>query len=273
MAALTNQNFVTYQGDDVFPIFTVEDGAGAVVDISTVTQITWWCQLTVEDGAVLTKRKSAGEITFVTNGTDGRFQVEITATDTALLDGWYQHMARITDALGNATTVAVGRMQVGVKPTWTYNAAKVDSVPLYQVRRWLGDVIAQDPQMSDSEILYAISCRSSSIGAAADCARQLGAQYARKVDTTSPGPISTAYGAQAKKYAELAVALDQLARARGAGITPYAGGISVADKVAVQSNSDRVQPNFTIGMMDNTLPVGQLGVETPTEPMNGTGVS
>lgn len=270
MTAQFNQDFITFVGDDVFPIFTVQDSSGAAIDISTVTQITWYCQQTDAGGALATRTKTAGQITFVTDGTDGKFQVDIPAAITATLEGIYQHIASITDASGYITTVTVGQMRVGPKPNWTYNPAKIADVPLFQVRRWLGDIIADDQQMPDSEILFAISQRSTILGAAADCARQLAAQYARKIDVTSPGSIQTAYGEQSKKYALLGKELDSMARARGAGITPYAGGISRMDKQNIQENTDRVQPAFNIGMTDNTLPVGQVGNETPQIPSSGS---
>lgn len=272
MTAKFNQDFITFKGDDVAPIFTVEDSAGNPVDISTVSEIKWYFQLTAEAGPIATRLKSLGQIAFTTDGTNGQFQVDIPSsiTDLATVDGWYQHLSSITDGTGRVTTVAVGRMQVGVKPTWTYNAALVDSVPLFQVRRYLGDVIENDQQMLDSEILFNISQRSTVIGAAADCARQLAAQYSRKVDTVTPGGISTSYGTQAKKYMELALSLEALARSRGAGIMPYAGGISAADKWNVISNTDRVVPSFSIGMADNRfIPVAPAGEQQIANPNAG----
>lgn len=269
MTAQFQQDFLTFAGDDVFPVFTVRDSAGAAVDISTVSQITWYCQSTGDGGALITKTKSAGQIAFVTNGTDGKFEVTIGKTDTTGLSGFYQHVASITDALGNITTVTVGRMRVGLRPNWTYNAAQIATVPLFQVRRWLGDVIENDQQMNDSEILYALSQRSSPIGAAADCAKQLAAQYSRKVDTTVPGGISTNYSVQAEHYRLLAIELEQLARSRGSGVTPYMGGVSVAEKIAVEANSDRVAPSFNIGMTDNLIPIPAGGNQMPPNPSQG----
>jgi len=271
MTAKFNQDFITFAGDDVAPIFTVQDSSGAAVDISTVTQITWLAHLTADDAALITKTKTAGQISFVTNGTDGKFQVAINAADTASLSGWYQHLASITDGTGKITTVEVGRMQVGVRPTWTYNQAQIANVPLFQVRRWIGDVIQNDQQLQDSEILYFISERQTVLGAAADCARAIAGQYSRKVDVTSPGEIRTAHGSQAAKYAALAKQLEMMARSRGAGINPYMGGISVADKTLVQSNSDRVQPAFVLAMTDNTLPVMQVGNENLNAPLPAQG--
>lgn len=271
MTASFNQDFITFVGDDVFPIFTVLDSAGAPVDISTVLQIEWYCQTTADSGTAADLTKTAGDIVFVTDGTDGKFQVNILAAVTTTLNGFYQHVARITDASGYVTTVTVGRMQVAIKPTWTYDATKLNSVPLFQVRRILGDVIQDDQQLSDSEILYYVDQRANSYGAAADCARALAAQYSRKVNVTSPGGMRTEFATQRDHYMDLAEDLEKKSRSRGAGVLPYIGGISVQDKIQVQSNPDRVTPSFNIGMDDNTIPVGQVGQETPTMPSGNPG--
>jgi hypothetical protein len=269
MTAILNQDFVTYAGDDVFPIFTVKDSAGNAVDISTVTEISWAAIRNSDAAVAVTRTKTAGQIAFVTNGTDGKFQVTIPKAVTAGLSGFYRHTATITDSLGNVTTVEVGRMQVGVKPAWTYDATAIATSSLYQTRRLLGDVIKEDPQLTDEEINYFLTLRSSVHGAAAEAARSLAAQYSRKVDVTSPGPIQTRYSTQAESYAKLAVTLDQASRDRGAGITPFAGGISISDKQNRQQDTDRVQPAFNIGFTDNlTLPAAPVGQETPTQPMS-----
>ena len=46
------------------------------------------------------------------------------------------------------------------------------------------------------------------------------------------------------------------------GAMPYAGGISVSDKNAQVSDSDRVSPCFNIGMTDDFYPIGPAGNET-----------
>lgn len=268
-ATTFNKDFVTFAGDDALPVFTVVDSTGAAIDISAATAIEWYCTRDEDTAAALTLTKAGGAITFVSTGTDGKFQVAISAANTtSLASGLYQHYARITLG-GKVMTCGVGRMKVGPKPTWSYDASRVDSVTLYQVRRILGDVIYEDQQLQDAEILFAISQRANIYGAAADCARYLAGQYARKPDVTSPGGITTNYGGQAKKFRDMANDLEAQSRARGGGVIAYAGGISVSDKVTVQQDGDRVQPSFNIGMMDNSIPINQVGNETPTLPMAG----
>ena len=261
--AAVNQDFITYVGDAVSPIFTVTaSSGGAAVDISGATEITWSAARDDVSAAVLTKLKSAGQITFVNSGTDGKFQVAILKTDTALLSGFYIHKASITDAAGNVTSVAVGRMQVGLAPSWSYDSTQIANVPLYQVRRLIGDVLYGDQQMQDEEILWTISQYGNVYMAAAECCRSLSAQFARMVDTVQ-GELHTLYSQRTKNYLAMANKFDGIGMSRGTFSMAYAGGISVADKQARNEDTDRVPPQFNIGMDDNLLPTGPAGNETP----------
>lgn len=266
MAAAENQDFVTFQGDYVVPVFTVYSdlAAGTVLDISTVTEISWYARVDLSEAVVLTKLKSLGQITFVTTGVDGKFQVILTAADTAALDGAYLHYATITDVSGHITTVAVGAMRVGLTPEWTYNPALLSTKPHMQIRRLIGDVIRNDQQMMDAEILFSYDTWADIYLAAADCCRNLAAQYARKIDVTAPGEIRTAYSQQTKNYTDKAKDLERLGSGRGAGIIVFAGGISIESKELYEADTDRVQPQFNIGLMDNLdAPVPPVGNETP----------
>lgn len=259
--------FQTFAGNDVAPIFTVVDADGTVVDISAATEITWTAREQPSSAASFTLLKSTGGITFPATGADGRFQANITAAQTLALAGYYVFWATVVLAAKTYTT-SVGRMGVGPTPAWTYNPAQLLTVPLFQVRRLIGDVIQDDPQLWDNDILFALDQRGGNIYlAGADAAGYLAAQYARKVDTTSPGSISTASGTQAQKYADLSARLAGLGIGRGAGIMPFAGGISVTQKQSMEEDTDRVQPAFVIGMTDATLPIPQLGNETPIQHM------
>jgi len=251
--ASINQDFVTYQGNAVSPIFTVKNSAGVAIDISGSTEIAWSAIRDDLDVPVISKTKTGGGITFVTDGTDGKFQVAILATDTASLSGSYIHQATVTDGDGNPTTVSVGRMQVGLAPTWTYDSTALRTNTLYQVRRLVGDVLASDQQLQDEEIRFAISLYSNVYLAAAECCREIAAQYSRKVNTVQGASgLQTNYSQQAIAYTLRAKELENRGMARG-GTMPYMGGISIADKVAQQNDTDRVQPSFIIGMDDNLL--------------------
>jgi hypothetical protein len=147
--------------------------------------------------------------------------------------------------------------------SWTYNAQLLATWPTYQVRRLIGDVVSTDQQLQDEEIAFALTQRSTVYGAAAECARNLAAQYGRQVDVVTSGAggmLKTNYSSKARIYAAMALEYEGKSAMTGAGL-PYAGGISVTDKQNQLANTDRVSPQFNIGMEDNTLPVGSVGNE------------
>lgn len=147
--------------------------------------------------------------------------------------------------------------------TWTYNAADLASSPKDQVRLLMGDTLSTDPQLQDEEIAYVITTRGSLYGAAAECCRSLQAKFSRSVDQAA-GASKTSYSQLAKAYGVKAAEFEARAAASGAGL-PYAGGISVTDKIQQEQNTDRVQPQFQVGMDDNyIMPVGPAGNESST---------
>lgn len=265
MTALA-QNFTAYTGDAAIPVFTVVDQTGAPLDISTASDIRWNAARTTTSAAVLSKTKAAGQIAFVTDGTDGQFQVTILGTDTAVLAGVYLQQALIIDALGNQSTVALGQMTIGRAPVWTYDPTQLATSPLMQIRRLIGDVLPGDQQMYDDEIVYTNSQYNSVYSAAAECCRNLAFQFARKVDTVQ-GELKTNYSNQSKQYMLLSINLEN----RGfRGALPYAGGISNSDKQNVASNPDRVPPSFNREQFDDLL-LGDTGNQTPTPAAPDTG--
>ena len=253
------QNFRTFTNDAALPIFTVQDKDGNPVDISSSSDIRWFAQRTTASTAVLSKTKTAAQIKFVTDGTNGQFEVIITGADTSVLSGVYQHYATVVDGFGDISTVALGQMTVGRAPTWTYDPTQLDTSTLMQVRNIIGDVYIGDQQLQDEEINWNISRFSNFYSAAAECCRDIAARYARKVDTVQ-GELRILYSAQNKAFQSMATRFDTLGMMRGA--TPYAGGISAADKNNVAQDSDRVPPDFVRAQWDDILPVGPVGQQT-----------
>jgi len=138
--------------------------------------------------------------------------------------------------------------------TWTYNTSLIATNNLYQVRLLIGDVVIEKPKLQDEEINFALSLRPSVYGAAADCCRIIAAQYSDRASVAIQG-MNVTYQNQAIAYSKRADEFDMKAVARGGGL-PYAGGISISDKTAVDSDTDRMEPGFTIGQFDNPLPAG-----------------
>jgi hypothetical protein len=264
--ASTNQDFITYSGDAVSPVFTVLGSTGLPVDISTVTQITWFVRRDLSTAPALTKTKSGGGITFVTNGTDGKFQVNLLVADTTPLTGNYIHFASITDASGNVTTVTAGQMNVGPAPQWTYDPGQVGSSNRHTIRRLIGDTQKNDQFLFDAEIDWANSTYSNVWLAGAECCRWIAAKFSRDIDTVQ-GELRTLYSSRQKAYRQRAFELMEVGMARG-GAFVYAGGISQEDKNQQVLDSDRVVPQFNLAMMDNLIPLSPVGHENPGSPSN-----
>lgn len=148
--------------------------------------------------------------------------------------------------------------------TWSYSLTTLSSTPKDQVRLLIGDTLSTDPQMQDEEITYFLTQRSSVYGAAAECCRTLQARFSRSVDQ-SAGDTKAMYSQLAKAYGIKAAEFEAKAAMGGAGL-PYAGGISVTDKINQEGDGDRVPPQFQVGMEDNFLPVAPAGNESSVPP-------
>jgi hypothetical protein len=254
---VVNQDFVTFVGDSVSPIFTVVDANGNAVNIAGITGITWSAVRNLNDSAVLSKTMAAGQISILGGGTTGQFQVTILAADTAALSGWYMHTAALLGAGSSVTTVTVGRMQVGQAPNWTWDPGSVGVDSLYTVRQLIGDVKVSDQLQSDQQIRWALSIYSNEWLAGAECARNISAAFSTQIDVVQ-GELKTNYSQRAKAFRLLALDLEQRGYARG-GATVYVGGTSIQDKTNNVENTDRVPPQFMIGMFDNLLPEAPVG--------------
>lgn len=259
MPAAPNQDFITYIGDSVAPIFTVLDANNNPVNISGVTDISWSAQRNLTDPAILTKTLSGGGISLVGGGTTGQFQVSILTSDLSVasgISGWYMHKASLIQG-ANVTTCTVGRMQVGQSPNWTWDPGSVGIEDLYTVRSLIGDTNIADQQLADQQIKWTISEYSNVWLAAAECCRMIAGWYARRVDT-SEGLLRTTYSSQRKAYQSLAADLENRGMARG-GVTAYTGGTSIADKALNVQNTDRKSPQFVLAQWDNILPEFPVG--------------
>lgn len=143
---------------------------------------------------------------------------------------------------------------------WTYNPAQLSTNMIYQVRFLVGDTLANSQQISDEEIGFSLTIRSSIWGAAATCLRNLAAQLSREADSTQK-ELRILYSSRARAYALRAAELEALSVGRG-GFAGYAGAISLADKAMIAENPDRVNPQFSLGMDDNNnQPLTQAGLE------------
>lgn len=266
MTAL-NQDFTLYVGDDAAPVFTVTDDGGAVVDLEDVLEIAWLAQRDAGGPPVISKTKTAGQIAFVNAGVDGKFKVLILPGDTAGLNGFYLHLARVTDAAGKITTVTLGRVAVvpTMAATWTYGGDPSASAK-DAVRFFVQDTVESDPQFQDAEINYVLTKYPQPRAAAAVLADIAAAKYARFADK-AVGDLRISYGQRVKAYQSMAAILR--AEAAIEDLTVYSGGISVGDKQKVESNTDRVRPPFKIGKDDYFPPEGSVPIDDGSDWIQG----
>lgn len=131
--------------------------------------------------------------------------------------------------------------------TWTYNNADL-TTSLNRVRRLIGDVNSTSPLFTDEEINFYIDENASIYSAAAIACQSLAAEYADAV-TKSVGPLSITMSDKFKHYNSLASQFTVQASQTG---TPqlYAGGISKADKLTKEQDTDRDEPWFSRDMDD-----------------------
>lgn len=125
--------------------------------------------------------------------------------------------------------------------SWTYTNDP-ENVLLDRVRLLIGDVLSADPQLTDQEVNHFIAEASDDpYGAALLAAKALRSLFSRLVDK-AVGDLRVSYSQRAQQYTDLIADLEK--RAARAAASPYAGGISVADKARRAADSDRVAPAF-----------------------------
>jgi hypothetical protein len=148
--------------------------------------------------------------------------------------------------------------------SWTYDPTQLGTSKMMQVRLLVGDTKPTDQQVQDEEINFALTQRANIYGAAAIICRSLSSQLSREADTVDKD-LRTTLSQRATAYGKQAAAYEVKASVRGGGL-PYAGGLSIADKIMNEANTDRVQPQFSIDMDDNYLPVAPVGNEGTPQP-------
>lgn len=133
--------------------------------------------------------------------------------------------------------------------SWTYSGDPTVSKK-DQVRFLIGDTDKTEPLLDDQEINYFLGqYNQGAINAAIRCCEQIAAKFSRRVNE-AVGQVRMDFSQAAKAYRDMA--MDLRRRLAIEDTTPYAGGISVADKSAEKANADRVKPDFTKHMDQNT---------------------
>lgn len=139
---------------------------------------------------------------------------------------------------------------------WTYSGDPTTSAR-DEVRFLIGDTNENDPQLSDTEIDYLLlQTGGNAQSAALRSVEGLISQYSRLVDK-SIGDLSISYSQRKASYMDLLKMLRRQASLALSSSAPYAGGISVSDKLSREADPDRVIPAFKVGMHENTGSEGE----------------
>lgn len=129
--------------------------------------------------------------------------------------------------------------------SWSYSGDPSSS-PLDELRFLIGDTDASCPILTDEELNYIITASNGNMSAAySACLQNIVTKYARLKDETV-GDVSFKYSQIYDHYYKL-LKDDETSGdigSLGAGGI-YAGGISVADKMVRDQDTDRVKPKFT----------------------------
>lgn len=137
---------------------------------------------------------------------------------------------------------------MNVAGTWTYIPGDLSSNEKDQVRLEIGDTDPSNWLLSDEEITYALSQERNFWAAAARCAEMCARVILRKADLKLGRSMQILYAKSAQQYYDMARCL----RAKSLGtIAPYVGGMTIADKQTIMSDSSLVAPKFTKTMMEN----------------------
>jgi len=135
--------------------------------------------------------------------------------------------------------------------SWSYNTNLTADKD--KVRLLIGDTDTDDQQLSNEELVALISLTGSVTSAAIRAARALSAKYARQADKWV-GDLKILASQKSKAYSALAEELEDMGSTFGGSRThqqPFAGGISVAAKAAIQADTDAITPSFTRGLHDS----------------------
>lgn len=121
---------------------------------------------------------------------------------------------------------------------------------LNRVRLLIGDTdsaAAAQQRLEDEEITDLLTIAGSYRAAAAAAADALAAKFARLATSKSMGQASLVW----QRFQQLRQLAADLRASVSLAAVPFAGGISISQKDTNDQDTDRVKPNFKIGMLDN----------------------
>lgn len=132
--------------------------------------------------------------------------------------------------------------------SWSYSGNPLANAK-DALRFTVGDTDESEPQLTDGEIEYLLSIYNQVVlNASIRACEMLMAKYARLVNETV-GSVKVDWSTRQAQYREMRD--DLTMRLAKEDCTPFAGGISVTQKITEAQNTDRVKPDFTKHMMEN----------------------
>lgn len=159
-------------------------------------------------------------------------------------------------------------MGTTVAGVWTYSGNPANSAK-DQTRFLIGDTNESDQLLSDQEIEWLLSqYNNTPINAAIRATESIIGKFSRLADE-AVGQVRINFSQKAKAYAiTLNMLVNRLAKEDA---SPFAGGISIAQKQSQVLNNDRVRPDFTKHMMENNQ-IAPWVTQTDQWLWNGFGV-
>ena len=150
--------------------------------------------------------------------------------------------------------------------SWTYGGDPLANTR-DELRFLVGDTDTSNQLLNDAEIAYANAQFPGNVKlAAAYAAKAIAAIFSRRADK-QVGDLRITYSQQMKQYLDLAKKFE--AEGSRAGARPYAGGITVSDKQAVNLDADRVKPSFRRGEFDFNQSIANDGRDVLDNPVEG----
>ena len=134
--------------------------------------------------------------------------------------------------------------------TWTYTSSP-STVPIDEVRLLIGDTDTTNQKLQDEELQYYIDTYGSGVRAAIPAVQAIMAKYSSLVDEKT-GEVQVWWSQQLDNYRKLLKQLEAQLKLRSVPF-PFAGGISKSDIISRQSDTDRPEDAFSVGMQDNNV--------------------
>jgi hypothetical protein len=117
------------------------------------------------------------------------------------------------------------------------------------VRFYCGDTEADEFYASDEEIAFALDDKGDVLLAALVVAEYIYRKLAKRTDKKN-GQYSVSASQKFEQYGKVVQDIKDRIALDSSGV-PYAGGISLADKLSRESDTDRTKPAFTRSMFEN----------------------